>query len=64
MDQHNFDEWKFELENLCERKKANTEKAKFAWLVKRIVMKYKSGVLTATVKDGDVTKAVEYSGKD
>jgi hypothetical protein len=71
LDQHNFDEWKFELENLCERKKADTEKAKFAWLVKavnssdkRIVMKYKSGFLTAMVKEGDVTKTVEYSGND
>jgi ribosomal protein L34E len=47
LNKYNFHDWKFELENLCQRKQASTEYAKFAWLVrtlnsadKRLVMKY------------------------
>jgi hypothetical protein len=71
LDKFNYDEWKFELDNLCRRKKATTEENKFAWLVrtvnssdKRIIMKYKSGVVSFKVKDGDEMKIVEYAGAD
>jgi hypothetical protein len=36
LNKYNFDDWIFELENLCERKQAETEQAKFAWLVKTV----------------------------
>jgi hypothetical protein len=53
---HNFHDWEFELENLCERKKVDDEKGKYAWLIKtlnssdkRLVIKYKTGSIKLLV---------------
>jgi hypothetical protein len=59
LNKYNFLDWKFGLENLCERKLAVTEKAKFAWMVKtlnssdiQLIMRYESERLTAVGDDG------------
>jgi hypothetical protein len=67
---YNFHEWFFELDNLCTRERAKTEKEKFAWLCeticdsdKRIVMKYKTESTMITRQVGDKTETVVISGE-
>jgi hypothetical protein len=73
---HNFHDWEFELENLCERKKVDDEKGKYAWLIKtlnssdkRLVMKYKTGSIKLLVtevdeKNEENSREIEIIGKD
>jgi hypothetical protein len=68
LNNHNFHDWKFELNNLCKRKGADTEEQKFAWLIKtintsdkRIIMKHESEEIEIKKEDG-TTESI--SGKE
>jgi hypothetical protein len=65
----NYHDWYFELKNLCRRKNAEDEEAKFSWLVetlntsdKRLIMKHETGKLTMRKTFDGVEKVVIIDG--